>query len=360
MVTATVRKLVTKSAILFGICLLIFLFGLSENLVLKYYSNGLYPIIAICLRWISSLFPFALGDILYTALGLYILFRLIFFLKRIKQKKLVKADRIRIPLQMLHVIMVLYILFKILWGLNYSRPSISRQLNIENQKYTVKQLVTLGNFFIGRLNELQLKVNNKQTYTLSTLTAQAKTSYHMMEQINPFFRYQVTSVKPVLNDWIVSKIGIEGYYNPLSGEANVNGKLLPWVLPFVTCHEIAHQIGVAREDEANLVAYLVGINSKDINFQYSVNYTMLRYILFEIRFKSPDDYLAMRDRLDPAIIANFKAENLFWRKYNGQMSNYMGMAFDKFLKLNNQKRGLKSYQNIVIWLFNYHRKELSN
>jgi hypothetical protein len=87
---------------------------------------------------------------------------------------------------------------------------------------------------------------------------------------------------------------------------------------------------------------------------------MLRYILFEIRFKSPDDYLAMRDRLDPAIIANFKAENLFWRKYNGQMSNYMGMAFDKFLKLNNQKRGLKSYQNIVIWLFNYHRKELSN
>ena len=345
-----------STSILLGISFLIFLFGLNQDWVLTYYSNGLYPLISIILRWISSLFPFAFGDILYTLLISFALWQIFLFFK--KRKSWVKADRFNIPLKLLNVLLILYISFKLLWGLNYSRPSITQQLKISGQKYSVKELVLLGNFFINRVNVLQPKVNPNLNYNIVTLRERATASYRKLALKDPFFNYSCTSVKPVLNSWVVSKIGIEGYYNPLSGEANVNMKLLPWVLPFVTCHEISHQLGVAREDEANLVAYLVGINSSDVNFQYAVNYNMLRYILFEIRFKSPEDYLAMRTKIDPAVLANFKAENEFWRKYNGQMSNYMGAAFDKFLKLNNQKRGIKSYQNIVIWLWNYHKSEI--
>lgn len=156
---------------------------------------------------------------------------------------------------------------------------------------------------------------------------------------------------------MISKIGIAGYYNPLSGEANVNMKLPAWVLPFVTCHEIAHQLGVAREDEANLVGYLVGINSNDVDFQYSANYNMLRYILFEIRIKSPENYQKLLGKISPRVLEDFKAENDFWAKYNGQMSIYTGIIFDKFLKINNQKKGINSYQDIVLWLWNIHRPQ---
>ncbi|RYE56474.1 MAG: DUF3810 family protein [Sphingobacteriales bacterium] len=112
------------------------------------------------------------------------------------------------------------------------------------------------------------------------------------------------------------------------------------------------------EDEANLVGYLTAVNSDDVNFRYSANYNMLRYLLLEVRIKSPEDYEALYKKIAPAVLANFKSESEFWRSYNSQMSGYMNVAFDKFLKLNNQKKGIKSYQNIVIWLWNYHKSEV--
>jgi len=354
---SSTSKLILKSAPIYLIGLLIFIWGLFPNLVLTTYTNGLYQVISRVLRWISSWFPFALGDILYGILIILALVQLYRFFKKLRQKELRRATIIAAPIKLLNLAIVLYISFKLLWGLNYSRPSISTQLQISDEKYTVDNLISLTNYFVKQLNTLQQIAENKPR-NVEQLQAQAVKAYQQLAQQNAFFSYPVPSVKPVLNSWAICKIGIEGYYNPLSGEANVNTKLPAWTLPFVTCHEISHQLGVAREDEANLVAYLVGSNSDDVDLRYAVNYNMLRYLLFELRFKSPEDYLAIRNQIDPRIIANFRAENLFWRKYNGQMSNYMGVAFDKFLKLNNQRRGIKSYQNIVIWLWNIHQKEL--
>lgn len=353
-----ISKLLFKSAILLGFTLLIFLLGLFPNVVLSIYSKGFYPIISIILRWITVLFPFALGDILYAVLIIYILKLIIQFIWRVRNKGWQKNDNFKVPISILNTLLIFYISFKLLWGLNYSRPSISTQLKINDKKYSVKELVSLGDYFIEKLNKLQPQISSSLSYDIKDLSQKSVIAYQKMEKENPFFVYKVPSVKPVINGWMISKIGIEGYYNPLSGEANVNMKLPAWVLPFVTCHEISHQMGVAREDEANLVAYLVGSHSDDVNFQYSVNYNMLRYILFEIRMKSPEDYLKMRERIDKGVLANFKAENEFWAKYNGQMSNYMGIAFDKFLKFNNQKSGINSYQNIVVWLWNIHKGEL--
>ena len=354
---SSITKLIIKSAPIYLIGLLVFISGFYPEFILKYYSNGLYQFVSKVLRWVSSWFPFALGDILYGILILLALVQLYRFFKKLKQKEQRKAAITAAPMKLLNTVLILYISFKLLWGLNYSRPSISQQLHISDEKYTVKELALLTNYFVDQLNTMQ-QIADNQPQSTRQLQEQAVKAYQQLAQKNAFFSYPIPSFKPVLNSWAVCKIGIEGYYNPLSGEANVNTKLPAWVLPFVACHEISHQLGVAREDEANLVAYLVGSNSDDANLRYSVNYNMLRYLLFELRFKSPEDYLALRNKIDPRVIANFKAENLFWRKYNGQMSNYMGVAFDKFLKLNSQRRGIKSYQNIVIWLWNIHKKDL--
>ena len=275
-----------------------------------------------------------------------------------KRKLLTKSDRIIIPLKTLNVLLVLYISFKLLWGLNYSRPSVSTELTIRNDKYNVKELVILSNFFIDRLNELQPKINPKQTYTLKEIKEKSVLAYQEMAKKQAFFRYQVPSLKAALSGWATSTIGIEGYYNPLTAEANLNTLLPAWVLPFVACHEISHQLGVAREDEANLVGYLTSVNSKDVNFRYSANYNMLRYLLLEVRIKSPEDYEGLYKKITPGVLANFKAEREFWSSYNSEMSGYMSVAFDKFLKLNNQKKGIESYQNIVIWLWNLHKSEV--
>ena len=54
-----------------------------------------------------------------------------------------------------------------------------------------------------------------------------------------------------------------GYYNPFTGEAQVNTNVPAFVIPFTTCHEMAHQIGYASESEASFVGFLVIRNSNN-------------------------------------------------------------------------------------------------
>lgn len=342
--------------LLFILSLLIYVLGFNSNWVEQFYAQGLYRFTSILQRFISSLVPFALGDLLYLLLIAFIIRSLYLLYKKIRQKRLNTADRINIPLQAVNFCLILYIIFKLLWGLNYSRLPIARQLGISDEKYTTAELVSLGEYFIHRLNDLQHA--KRENYEVRQLREHAKAAYDLMKAQNPFFNYPVPSVKPILNSWIVTRIGIEGYYNPLSGEANINMRLPKTTLPFVSCHEIAHQLGIAREDEANLIGYLVASNSKIPFFQYSAYYEVFKNIFFEIKIKSPEDYEKLYKMINPVTINDLKADRAFWQKYNSDMFAYMDVAFDRFLKLNNQSKGTDSYQDIVLWLYNIHKKEL--
>jgi hypothetical protein len=76
---------------------------------------------------------------------------------------------------------------------------------------------------------------------------------------------------------VISYLGYSGYYNPFTGEAQVNTTIPIFLQPFVSCHEIAHQLGYAREDEANFVAYLVAKNSTDQSLKYSAYLDLFIY-----------------------------------------------------------------------------------
>ena len=354
-----IRIQLRRLAIIFSIALLIFLFGLSSKAVEMMYSDGFYQWSSVAQRFISAIFPFALGDFLYAVLIIYCLWSVFKVIKRAARKQLTAADRMIIPIQLISFFLILYIVFKLLWGLNYSRPSISVRLGISDEKYTTKDLVELGSFLVKRVNMLdQQRKNQREKYDVTALKQNAKIAYDLLAKSNPFFKYSVPAVKPVMFSWFVSKIGIEGYYCPLSGEANINMRLPYMDLPFVTSHEISHTLDIAREDEANLVGYLVAINSDDPIFRYSAAYAMLRSILFEIRVKSPDDFDRLFKTINPATIKDFETDKKFWQAYNGNMSEYFGAIFDRFLKLNDQPKGTDSYQDIVMWLYNIHKKDI--
>ena len=57
--------------------------------------------------------------------------------------------------------------------------------------------------------------------------------------------------KPLLASRSLDYLGVSGIYFPFTGEANFNGGTPPVSLPRVMGHEMSHQRGYAREDEAN-------------------------------------------------------------------------------------------------------------
>lgn len=356
-----IKSKINRLIILSCIALLIFLLGLSSKLTASVYSGGIYQLTSVLQRLVSSPFPFAVGDLLYLFLIIYCLWSVFKAIRKIKNRKPGEQLQFFFPLQLVNFALILYIIFKLLWGLNYSRPSVSSQLGLGNQKYTAKDLVLLSDFLINRVNTIKQKIKQtgaQKEFNIKELESGSKTAYDKLAQTNSLFTYRIPAVKPVILEQLITKMGIEGYYAPPSGEANVN-MLIPAIdLPFITCHEISHQLGVAREDEANLIGYLVSTGSSDLNFQYSGYYNILRNVLFELRMKSPEDYALLFKKINKATLADFAHEQEFWRKYNSEMSGYFGVAFDKFLKINNQSKGTDSYQDIVLWVFNLHKKDL--
>lgn len=345
------------------LALLIFLLGLNSTLTEIIYAKFLYKYLSLVLRFFSSMFPFSIGDVLYVVLVLLSVYLLVRFFKKYKVSKYNKGLLYLAPLQLINVTLLLYIVFKLLWGLNYSRPSLAVQLKISDDKYSPEQLLSLGELLVQRINVIQIErlkvqVPDQQQYSTEGLEKLATAAFQQMESKNPIFRYRQPSLKKVLNTLLVTKIGLEGYYNPLSGEANVNMRIPAHNLPFVACHEIAHQLGIGPEDEANLVGYLVALNSKDLNFKYAASYSILRNVLFEIRFKSPEAYEELIKKINPETIQDFKRDKAFWMEYNSDMYAYMDVALDSFLKLNNQPKGIDSYQDIVIWVYNLNKDQL--
>jgi hypothetical protein len=59
-------------------------------------------------------------------------------------------------------------------------------------------------------------------------------------------------------------------------EANVNVHVPDYSIPATMLHELAHLRGFMREDEANYIAYIAGMASDNVEFNYSA--TMLALI----------------------------------------------------------------------------------
>ena len=181
-------------------------------------------------------------------------------------------------------------------------------------------------------------------------------SYNAYQNIKiqyPFLLYNNQSVKPSLLTSIVSYAGYSGYYNPFSGEAQVNTDLPKFYMPFVTCHEMAHQLGYASESEASFVGYLAAIHSSKPLFRYSA--------LFEL-FLVANSELLQRDfwsgilnlkSLNPSVKKDRRIFREFILGRQNNVEPIIKNVYDQYLKANQQKSGINSYNELVGWVMAY-------
>ena len=74
------------------------------------------------------------------------------------------------------------------------------------------------------------------------------------------------------------KLEILGIYSYFTGESNINVHYPDYGIPFTVAHELAHQRGISRENEANFIAFLVCIRSDSEFVRYSGYINMFEYL----------------------------------------------------------------------------------
>ena len=318
-----------------------------------YYSNGIYPVISSFFRIISGWIPFSVGDLL-VAFGLFIFIRFLIRLIKTRFKNFIPKI-----IHFTAVLSVIYFCFYLFWGLNYYRENLTKTLKYEQQEYTTEQLQKVTEHIIKKLNYYQHKITESDTlkvenpYKQKEMYIMAATGYDNLSKDFPQLKYQFKSVKSSLMSLLQTYNGTSGYLNPLTGEAQVNDRIPKTSYPTTTCHEIAHQIGFAAENEANFVGFLAANYTNDLYFKYASYRMAFGYCISEMRKRDRNISKELWKTVNKGIAKDFNASYQFWQVYKNPFEPIVKMGYNAYLKANKQSKGVQSYNYVVDLLISY-------
>jgi hypothetical protein len=327
------------------------------SIVEKYYSNGLYGYISKFLRIIFGWLPISMGDILYTIIGIIII------KGTYATFKTRKIDFKNTLFKIGALVSILYFFFHFNWGLNYFRKPIFKLLNFEKTTYVSDELVDFTKALILKTNQVQISITKNDTIVVENplnkvqIKEISPLAYKQLQLKYPQFKFEQPSIKHSLFSIPLTYMGFAGYLNPITNEAQVNSLIPKNNYPATVCHEIAHQVGIASESEANFVGYLAAIYSKDAYYNYAGYLTALRYCLFDIYRTDPEQFELLKKGVNKGILKDIQQNQDFWKSYQNWSEKYFKSFYDSFLKVNKQKDGIKGYNKMVALLISYYKTE---
>ncbi|QRM89704.1 DUF3810 family protein [Lacinutrix sp. WUR7] len=348
-----------KTYIAFSIVPLYFIVKLLSRypeFIETYYSNGLYPVISNLFRFTLGWIPFSFGDLVY---AFSIIYMIRWFI--LNRKRIIK-DTKNWLIDVFAAVSIIYFAFHLFWAMNYYRQPLHQNLNLEAD-YTTEQLITVTKQLIEKSNALHLQITNNDTvkvvmpYSKTELLQQVPKGYDVLEKDFPHLSYKRKSIKKSLFSLPLTFMGFSGYLNPLTNEAQVDALIPKYKFPTTASHEVAHQLGYAKENEANFIGFLAATNNPDIYFNYSGFTFGLKHCLLEVYRRDPVAYEALLDSIHLGIIKNYQETQDFWNSYQNITEPIFKLFYTNFLKANNQQGGMKSYSYVVALLVNYYQSE---
>lgn len=296
--------------------------------------------------------PFSAGDIFYISL---IIFLLLFLFKVFR-----KSSRNAGFLNLLIFFNLLHLIYQLLWGMLYYQKPILERLPSDEITLAETQTLTMKYLELCKESRTQVSEDQNGVFKIKNL-AEIKTEILQNQQTLPEIAggknaTNIDAFKPSLFRGIMSYSGILGYYNPFTAEAQYNAELPNTYLPFTLAHESAHQLGYAREQEANFVGYLIGKNSRNADLKYTTEYAVLKSLLNALAEKNPAFVENVLRLYSPAMQRDRQAEKKFAQEHQGLLDVFFGFTNDLFLKSNRQE-GSITYSYFVDLLVRFERSE---
>ena len=185
-------------------------------------------------------------------------------------------------------------------------------------------------------------------YSLDEMQEKLMEAYDAAYEKYPFITRLHSKMKYVALSKPMTYTHISGVYSYYTGEANLNINFPDYTLPYTAAHEFAHQRGIAPEDEANFVAFLVCKDSEDVYIRYSVYQNMLEYLMSALASADGELYYELLYQLDNRVRGEISAFNRFFVPYRESKASEVSSAMnDAYLKAAGDKEGERSYGMVV-------------
>ncbi|MBQ5837938.1 MAG: DUF3810 domain-containing protein, partial [Clostridia bacterium] len=239
---------------------------------------------------------------------------------------------------MVCVILVVLTIFFAAFGPAYSRRKLADNLGLEQKAVSAEELYStslkVSNELHGLVGKVSFDVSGASImpYDFKTLVEKVNVAFEKYAENADYISHFSSTPKAVALSEPMTYTHISGVYTFMTGESNVNTNYPDYLMPFTMAHEMAHQRGIAREDEANFVAYLVCIGSNDDYIRYSGYANMANYLNSALSRADKDLYKQFYTTYLPIELQKeFVAYSKFFDKYReSTASNVTGAVNNVF------------------------------
>lgn len=303
------------------------------------------------LAQLSSIVPFSITETLLFASPLLII---IVYTRGIKNAKISTKDTIRFFAKIFSIILFIFITFVWTYSSGFHNSTIDKKLNLNVEELSEEDIYDASLTIIASLNNLSDEVTYDSTgasvmpygyYKLSAKICEAYDKYE--NEYGAIINFN-SIVKPIILSEPMTYTHISGIYTFYTGESNININYPDFVVASSATHEMAHQRGVARENEANFVSFVVMTGSDDAFLRYSAYLDVYSTVINALYSADKDLYYEAVSMLDMKVKKDLESYSSFFDKYRDSVaSEVTGNLNDSYLQANGQKEGTKSYGMIV-------------
>ena len=340
---------------------LIYALRVDEGAMLWVYEHVTHPF-HLFMSKLCSHFAFSAAELVYAAailgLAVYLLwcvYRLIRF-----PEKLWQLYRLVLTLAMAGAIF--WAGLNVMWTPCYYAPGFAEQSGVDDGPLELEELETVTRWFAALASEYADEVprdeNGACTTDRDSVLDRAAGVFEGAAELYPFLDGEALRPKPIHFSRIMSYLDFTGFFFPMTGEANLNMDSPVFLLPSTSQHEIAHQRGVAMEQECNFVAVLSCLESEYADFRYAGAALAYIYLGNALAGADYEAYTEIYYSLSDTVRADFKAQSAYWDEFRDSAAQKASnTVYDSFLKSNGQELGMQSYGACVNLLVHYYIDE---
>jgi len=243
--------------------------------------------------------------------------------------------------------------FILTFSAGYRGTELDEKLGIKTEKINKYDLYNTAEYLVEQINELAPTVDygsdgfSIMPYTFNEMNDKLIDAYKIFADEHDFVNSFYSRIKPVLLSKAMSYAHITGIYTYFTGESNVNVEFPNYTIPYTAAHELSHQRGIAREDEANMMAFLVSLCSDDTYIRYCAYVNMYEYVANALYKSDKEMFREIDQKLDQRVINEQLAYSAFFKKYSQSITSQVSGTVNDIYLQSQGTEGSKSYGMVV-------------
>lgn len=305
------------------------------------------------MAYLTGWIPFSLAEALILSIPIWFTVLILLGVRSAKRGKKKMCAYLSFVLCVL-----LFVLNSFVWtfGSGFHMTPVEEKLGLDREKISAQELYDTAIWIIDNINEssedVVYDVNGSSVLTDSydELSDKLYDAYDTV--IDKYENLKMNNFRSKLKPIILSEpftyTHISGVYSFMTGESNINVNYPDYIIASTSAHEFAHQRGIAKEDEASFIAFLVCINSDDSFIRYSGYLDVYQSVMKALKSADKDLYKEAHSRLCSSAKKDLSNYSKMFDKYRySTASEVSGSINDSYLQANGQKEGTKAYDMVT-------------